>query len=122
MKKFILLSTSFVTLIGVYFTFVILFMFGSNYYFSKAFESMFWVLPIILPLLIIIFIVDSRYCNKNSKNWLLKETFFVMLVIMLFALSKYSFQLLYTFGSMFLLTQIIKYLIFTRYCKIQEKN
>jgi len=121
MKKLIVLLTTIVTLLGIFITFVILFLPDSNYYFSKAFESMFWVIPIISPLLIIIFIVDALYCNNDSKGWLLKETFIVMLVIILFALSKYSFQLFYIFGSMFLLTQIIKYFIFSKYCTMQKE-
>jgi len=120
MKKLIILLTTIITLLGIFITFVILFLPDSNYYFSKAFESMFWVIPTISPILIIIFIVDVLYCNNSSKGWLLIETLIIMLITILFALSRYSFQFFYIFGSMFLCTQIIKYFIFSKYCTIQK--
>jgi len=123
MKKFILLSTSFVTLIGVYLAYLgITILEYTGHYFTRALEGMLWGSVIILPIIIILAINDSLHCERENKNWLMKETLIVISIIMFIALSDYSFQLLYTFGSMFLLTQIIKYLIFTRYCKIQEKN
>ena len=122
MKTWILLLTNMITVLGVFTTFVILLLPKSNYFFLKAFESMFWVTPIILPLLIILFIFDALYCNMSSRRWLLTETLIIMLTIAFFALSKYSLQIFYTFGSMWVLTQIIKYFIFSRYCTIKEKN
>lgn len=122
MKNFILISISIVTLVSIYFAFVISYMFTSDYYLMKAFENILWLIPIILPSLIVIFIVDSLHCEKDNKNWLLKETFIVILVIILFAVYKHSIFVFYIFSSAFLLAQCIKYLIFSRYCKLQKKS
>jgi len=122
MKNFILISISIITLVSIYFAFVISYMFTSDYYFMKAFENILWLIPIILPSLIVIFIVDSLYCDKDNKNWFFKETFIVILVVILFAVYKHNIFVFYIFSSSFLLAQGIKYLIFSRYCKLQKKN
>jgi len=123
MKTWILFSTNLVTLVGIYLAYLVITLLEySGYYFTRAFEGMLWGSIIIFPMLIILTVSDSLYCDKKNKNWLIKETLMIICIIIFIALSKYSLQLFYIFCSIFLLTQIIKYFIFSKYCIVQEKN